>query len=346
MTTSKNQITIIKPDDWHLHLRTPDLMQDILGHTFARFQRALVMPNLVPPITNTRMAQKYRDEIIKLLPIECDFEPIMTLYLTENTTRSEIIEAARCPFIAGIKLYPAGATTNSQAGVSDLSKLYPVFRQMQKEELVLEIHAESTNPGVDIFDREADFIDNTLTNLVDDYPELKIVFEHITTSNAVEFVKSHKNMAATITPHHLLLNRNAIFQGGLNPHHYCLPVLKRENHRLKLIQAATRPGDKFFAGTDSAPHARHAKESSCGCAGIYNSHIAIEVYAEIFEKEGRLDQLESFTSRNGARFYNRPLNDSKITLIKEEWVVPQEFPFGDQSLVPFQAGEKISWKIN
>lgn len=339
-------ITITRPDDWHLHLRDGDMLRDVLPHTAKQFARAIVMPNLKPPVVNVEQAAAYRDRILQALPAGTHFEPLMTLYLTDNTTPAEVEKAKASGFVHGVKLYPAGATTNSDAGVSDLGKCSATLAAMEKLGLPLLVHAEVTDKEVDVFDREAVFIERHMIPLTQQFPALKVVFEHITTQNAVDFVlASPANIAATITAHHLLMNRNAMFSGGIRPHHYCLPVLKRESHRKALVAAATSGNPKFFLGTDSAPHSRSAKEAACGCAGMYTAHAAIELYAEAFEQANALDKLEAFASFYGADFYGLPHNQDKITLVKESWTVPETLKFGGEELVPLRAGEKISWHL-
>ncbi|MBY0579256.1 MAG: dihydroorotase [Burkholderiales bacterium] len=338
--------TITQPDDWHLHLRDGLPMRDVLQHAASRFGRAIVMPNLKPPVTTVADALAYRQRILDALPAGSDFEPLMTLYLTDNTPPAEIALAERSGIVHAVKYYPAGATTNSDSGVTDLSKCEAVLSEMEACGMPLLVHGEVTDPVVDIFDREKAFIEKTLSPLARRHPELRIVFEHITTKDAADFVKScGSNIAATVTAHHLLLNRNAIFSGGIRPHHYCLPVLKRESHRLALVEAAASGNPKFFLGTDSAPHPKSSKESSCGCAGIYTSHAGIELYAEAFEEAGALEALEAFASFHGADFYGLPRNSKTITLVREEWGVPESYPFGDETLVPMRGGGKMAWKI-
>jgi dihydroorotase len=340
------QLTITRPDDWHLHLRDGDMLRDVLPDTAKQFARAIVMPNLKPPVTTTEQALAYRSRILAVLPQGMHFEPLMTLYLTDNTLPTEITKAKNSGVIHGVKLYPAGATTNSDAGVTGLEKCEAVLEAMQKQGLPLLVHAEVTDSDVDVFDREAVFIERHMIPLAKKFPGLKIVFEHITTKNAVDFVTSAPgNIAATITSHHLLLNRNAMFTGGMRPHHYCLPVLKREPHRQMLIAAATSGNPKFFLGTDSAPHSKSSKESACGCAGMYTAHAAIELYAEAFERVAALEKLEAFASFYGADFYGLPRNTGKITLVKESWTVPATLKFVGEELVPFRAGEKMGWKL-
>jgi dihydroorotase len=340
------QLTITRPDDWHLHLRDGDMLRDVLSDTAKQFARAIVMPNLKPPVTTTEQAIAYRNRILAVLPQGMHFDPLMTLYLTDNTPPAEIAKAKNSGVIHGVKLYPAGATTNSDAGVTSLEKCEGVLEAMQKQDLPLLVHAEVTDSDVDVFDREAVFIERHMIPLAKRFPGLKVVFEHITTKNAVDFVTSAPgNIAATITAHHLLLNRNAMFAGGMRPHHYCLPVLKREPHRQMLVAAATSGNPKFFLGTDSAPHSKSSKESACGCAGVYSAHAAIELYAEAFERTGALDKLEAFASFYGADFYGLPRNTGKITLVNESWTVPVSLKFAGEELVPLRAGEKMGWKL-
>ncbi len=341
------QLTLPRPDDWHLHLRDGATMGAVLPHTVQRFARAIVMPNLNPPITTTAQALAYRERIVAAIPDGGRFTPLMTLYLTENTPAEEIVRASESDHILGVKLYPAGATTHSDAGVRNLSRVLPVLEKMAELGMPLLVHGEVTDPGVDIFDREQRFIEQVLTPLLERLPELKVVLEHITTREAVEFVSTAgENLAATITAHHLLLNRNALFSGGIRPHHFCLPVLKREIHREALLAAAISGSPRFFLGTDSAPHPRHTKESSCGCAGIYTAHAAIELYAEAFEQAGALERLEGFACHFGADFYGLPRNEETITLVKESWAVPQHYPLGSgTTLVPLRAGGRIGWRI-
>ena len=341
-----NNIIITRPDDWHVHLRDGAALKAVLPDTAKQFARAIVMPNLRPPITATALAGEYRARILSALPVGLNFEPLMTLYLTDNTTAEEIALAKASGFVHGVKLYPAGATTNSDAGVSDLSRCAKALEAMEKLGMPLLVHAEVTDPDVDVFDREKVFIDRHMTSLVKNYPKLKIVFEHITTKQAADFVtQSPSNVAATITAHHLLLNRNDMFKGGINPHHYCLPILKREEHRLALVNAAISGNAKFFLGTDSAPHAKNTKEAACGCAGMYTAHAAIELYAEAFDNANALDKLEGFAGFYGADFYGLPRNIDKITLEKTSWIAPEVLLLGDETLVPFRAGQAIKWKI-
>ena len=343
MTT---QITLTRPDDWHLHLRDGAALQAVLPDTARQFARAIVMPNLRPPVTTTELAIAYRERILAALPKGVSFEPLMTLYLTDNTTADEIKRAKASGMIHGVKLYPAGATTNSDLGVSDLAKCTNALEAMQDLGLPLLVHAEVTDANVDVFDRESVFIARHMQPLLKQFPALKTVFEHITTKDAADFVaESSKNVAATITAHHLLMNRNDMFIGGIRPHHYCLPILKRESHRQTLIKAATSGNAKFFLGTDSAPHTKHAKEAACGCAGMYTAHAALELYAEAFESVNQLDKLEAFASFYGADFYGLPRNTAQITLQKTSWTVPNELAMGNESLVPLRAGQQIHWKL-
>ena len=341
-----NKLTITRPDDWHLHLRDGDALRSVLPDTAKQFARAIVMPNLRPPITTTEQAAAYRQRILDALPAGSVFEPLMTLYLTDNTPADEIVKAKASGFVHGVKLYPAGATTNSDSGVTNLGHCVAALEAMEEQGLPLLVHAEVTDADVDVFDREKVFIDRYMRPLVERFPALKVVFEHITTRDAAEFVAATPdNIGATITAHHLLMNRNAMFAGGMRPHHYCLSVLKREEHRLALVRAATSGSAKFFLGTDSAPHPKSAKESACGCAGMYTAHAAIELYAEVFETANALDKLEAFASFYGADFYGLPRNQDQITLVKESWTVPDELRLGAESLVPFRAGQAIPWKL-
>lgn len=341
-----DKLSIIRPDDWHLHLRDTPYLEAVLPHTARQFSRAIIMPNLQPPIRNYDDAFAYRQRILAALPSNSDFQPLMTLYLTDNTLAEEIERASRSDFIFGAKLYPAGATTNSEAGVTGLKPIYPALEAMQKYGLVLQIHGEATGSDVDIFDREKRFIDTSLKSIHEDFPKLRIVFEHITTADAVDYVESENEfIAATITSHHLLINRNAMFTGGIRPHHYCLPVAKREIHRQALLKAATSDSVKFFAGTDSAPHARDAKESACGCAGIYSAYSAIELYAEAFELADDFSHFEAFMSVNGPNFYQLPINGDKIHLEKTSWKIPESLDYPNDELIPFKAGEILKWKL-
>ena len=340
------RLTLTRPDDWHLHLRDGDIMASVLPDTARRFARAIVMPNLKPPVTTVEHARAYRERILAALPAGMSFEPLMTLYLTEATPPEEIARAKASGFVHAVKYYPTGATTNSENGVTDLKRVYSVLAAMERHDLPLLMHGEVTDSAVDAFDREAVFIERHLTPLVRAFPGLRTVLEHITTRAAAEFVgEASDNVAATITAHHLLLNRNAMFEGGLRPHHYCLPLLKRETHRRALVAAATGGNPKFFLGTDSAPHPRHAKESACGCAGIYTAHAAIELYAEVFEQAGALDRLEAFASFHGPDFYRLPRNRDTLTLEKQGWTVPEEVRFGNEMGVPLRAGEQIAWRL-
>ncbi|EEF44416.1 dihydroorotase, mitochondrial isoform X1 [Ricinus communis] len=344
---SNMELTITRPDDWHLHLRDGEMLEAVVPHSASHFGRAIIMPNLKPPITTAVAALAYRESILKALPANSDFSPLMTLYLTDTTSPNEIKLARRSGVVFAVKLYPAGATTNSQDGVTDLfGKCLPVLEEMVEQNMPLLVHGEVTDPSVDIFDREKVFIDTVLQPLIQKLPRLKVVMEHITTMDAVRFVQScdEGSVAATVTPQHLVLNRNAIFQGGLQPHNYCLPVLKRETHRQAIVSAVTSGSKRFFLGTDSAPHERKRKECSCGCAGIYNAPVALSLYAKIFEEAGALDKLEAFTSFNGPDFYGLPRNASKIKLAKNQWKVPEafSFPFGD--IIPMSAGETLEWQ--
>jgi len=338
-------LTITRPDDWHIHLRSGAALKNTVKDVAIQFSRAIVMPNLVPPVTNAELANHYRQQIEKHIPDGVDFTPLMTLYLTDRTTAEDIEQAMQTDYIKACKLYPAGATTNSDSGLSQIENAYPVFEAMQKLGMPLLIHGEVTDSYIDIFDREKVFIDRTLRPLVEKFPKLKIVLEHITTQDAVEFVKNcGDNVAATITAHHLLNNRNDMLVGGIRPHLYCLPILKRQQHQQALLKAATSGSTKFFLGTDSAPHVKTNKETACGCAGCYTSYAAIELYAEAFETMNSLDKLEGFSSFYGPDFYGLERNSEKITLIKDEWFMPSELSFGEDMVVPFRAGEKMSWK--
>src|SRR3954471_8454297 len=341
-----DRITLRQPDDFHVHLRDGPAMASVLADTARRFGRAIVMPNLKPAVRTTQQALHYRERILGELPDDSPFEPLMTLYLTDDTPPEEIARAKLSGRVHGVKLYPAGATTHSDAGVTRLSRCFHALEKMEELGLPLLVHGESTDPAIDVFDREQAFIEETLGPMLERFPRLKVVLEHITTREAAQFVEvTGPNVAATITAHHLLLNRNALFLGGIRPHHYCLPVLKREEHREALVEAATSGNPKFFLGTDSAPHARSVKEIGCGCAGIYTAHAAIELYATAFEEAGALDRLEAFASIHGAHFYGLPLNEEKIALVREEWTVPAELPFGAERLVPLRAGETLPWKL-
>ena len=338
-------LTITRPDDWHIHLRDGAQLKDTVRDASRYMGRAIIMPNLVPPATNTEEALAYRQRILDQKP-QGNFDPLMVLYLTNNTTPEEIVKAKESGLIYAAKLYPAGATTNSDSGVTDVKNIYSVLEAMQKVGMLLLVHGEVTNADIDIFDREKSFIDSILKDVVNDFPELKIVLEHITTKDAAEFVaNAGDNVAATITAHHLLFNRNHMLAGGIRPHYYCLPILKRNIHQEALIKAATSGSKKFFLGTDSAPHMQHAKEAACGCAGSYTAHAAIELYAEVFEAAGALDKLEAFASFNGPDFYELPRNKDTITLVKESWDVPTSYPLGTEQVVPIRAGEQIAWQV-
>ena len=344
--TSPQRLVLKRPDDWHLHLRDGNMLRLVLPDTAHRFGRAIVMPNLRPPITTVQQAREYRDRIVEAIPKGSTFEPLMTLYLTDVTSPDEIVRAKESGFVHAVKYYPAGATTNSANGVTDIRHVRHVLAAMEKHDVPLLVHGEVTDPDIDVFDREAVFIDRHLAPLSSQFPGLRMVMEHITTRSAVQFVEAASiNVAATITAHHLLLNRNAMFAGGLRPHHYCLPVLKREEHRQALIHAATSGNPKYFLGADSAPHARHAKEASCGCAGIYTAHAAIELYAEAFEEAGALDKLEAFASIHGPRFYGLTPNSTTIALEKTSWVVPDSIGAGDDMIVPFRNGQPVAWRL-
>lgn len=340
------QIQITQPDDWHLHLRDGDALKSVATFTAQQFARAIVMPNLHPAVTTVKLAAEYLGRIIEAVG-DSNFEPLMTLYLTDKTPADEIFAASKSGIIKGVKLYPAGATTNSDDGVTDIRRCYATLEAMQEVGMPLLVHGEVTDPEIDIFDREKVFIDRILVPLTQRFPSLKIVFEHITTADAVSFVlESDHNIGATVTPQHLMYSRNAIFKGGLRPHMYCLPVLKRETHRQALLQAVASGSNKFFLGTDSAPHAQHAKESACGCAGIFSAHAAIEMYASIFEQFNALDKLEAFASFHGPDFYGLPRNNGKITLQKTEWTIPNDYPLGtNEKLIPLLAGESLNWKL-
>jgi dihydroorotase len=346
MTTQQlATLTITRPDDWHLHVRDGDALNTVVPHTAAQFGRAIIMPNLRPPVTTAAQALAYKSRIQAAVPQGMTFEPLMTLYLTDNLPADEI-KRARDAGVVAAKLYPAGATTNSDAGVTDLRKTYKTLEAMQRAGMLLLVHGEVTSPDIDLFDREAVFIDTQLMPLRRDFPELKIVFEHITTKEAAQYVRdSNEFTAATITAHHLLYNRNAIFTGGIRPHYYCLPVLKRETHRLALVEAATSGSTKFFLGTDSAPHPANLKEHASGCAGCYTAHAAIEMYAEAFDAADALDKLEAFASFNGADFYGLPRNQGTITLKKENWTPPESFAFGEAALKPLRSGEALPWRM-
>jgi dihydroorotase len=339
-------LTLTRPDDWHLHVRDGEAMRTVVPHSARQFARAIIMPNLRPPVTTTTQALAYRKRIIAAVPTGLDFQPLMTLYLTDHTSPTEISQARDSGHIVACKLYPAGATTNSDAGVTDIRRINPVLEAMQAHEMPLLAHGEVTDPEVDVFDREAVFIDRVLIPLVRDFPALKIVMEHITTRDAVDFVRdAPATVAATITAHHLLYNRNAIFQGGIRPHYYCLPILKREQHRQALVQAAISGNPKFFLGTDSAPHPRSGKETACGCAGCYTAYAALELYAEAFEAAGALDRLEAFASFHGPDFYSLPRNTKTMTLQRQRTSIPKSFSFGADDLIPVRAGEMLCWRM-
>ena len=351
-----SSMTIARPDDWHLHLRDGAALASVLPHTARQFARAVVMPNLKPPVTTTGAARGYRERVLNalvnavhsgLLSQGTDFAPLMTLYLTDNTSAQEIARAKQSGIVHAVKYYPAGTTTNSDAGITRLEHVYPALEAMEKNDVPLLVHGEVADPQVDVFDREAVFIDTVLSQILRRFQGLRLVFEHITTRDAAQFVQAAgANVAATITAHHLLYDRNAIFQGGIRPHYYCLPVLKREEHRAALVAAATSGDPKFFLGTDSAPHARGTKETSCGCAGIYTAHAALELYAEAFEAAGALDRLEAFAAFHGADFYRLPRNSAKLVLRRSAWTVPEAYPFAGESVVPLRAGETVAWKLD
>ena len=338
-------LTLTRPDDWHLHVRDGAALHTVVPHTAAQFGRAIIMPNLKPPVTTAEMALAYKARILAAVPQGVQFEPLMTLYLTDNLPPEEIVKAKAAGVVA-CKLYPAGATTNSDAGVTDLKKIYATLEAMQKVGMLLLVHGEVTSSDIDLFDREAAFIETQLIPLRRDFPELKIVFEHITTKDAADYVMAaDRFMGATLTAHHLLFNRNAIFTGGIRPHYYCLPVLKRETHRVALLNAATSGNTRFFLGTDSAPHPAHLKEHASGCAGCYTAHAALEMYAEAFDSVGKLDQLEAFASFNGADFYGLPRNTGSISLKRESWTPPESFQFGEADLKPLRSGEALPWRV-
>jgi dihydroorotase len=341
-----NKLSLTRPDDWHLHLRDGAALASVLPHTARQFARAVVMPNLRPPVTTVTAASAYRKRILAAVPQGLRFEPLMTLYLTDNTPGSQIAAAKTSGFVHALKYYPAGATTNSDSGVTKLDAAFEALAAMEEFDVPLLVHGEVTAPGVDVFDREKVFIDTVLSRIVERFPRLRIVLEHITTAEAAQYVReAGDNIAATITAHHLLYNRNAIFQGGIRPHFYCLPVLKRERHRLALIEAATGTSRKFFLGTDSAPHPRGDKENACGCAGCYTAHAALELYAEAFDQASALDRLEAFASFNGPDFYRLPRNTERVTLLRETWQVPAAYPFGETELTPLRAGETLRWRM-
>jgi dihydroorotase len=344
---SMDRIAITNPDDWHLHVRDGDALRTVVPHTAAQFARAIIMPNLKPPVVTTELARAYRERIMKAVPEGASFQPLMTLYLTDNTPVEEIRRAKASGLVFAVKYYPAGATTNSDSGVSDIRNCDEVLATMAEEGLPLLVHGEVTDSSVDVFDRERIFIERELTGIVQRFAQLRIVLEHITTSDAVDFVcGASANVAATITAHHLLMNRNAIFQGGIQPHHYCLPVLKRERHRQALVQAATSGNPKFFLGTDSAPHERAAKETGCGCAGVYTANAALELYAEVFDGAGALDKLEAFASHHGADFYRLPRNQASITLERAPTAIPAGYPYAGGTLIPLRAGGMTEWRVS
>ena len=340
------ELTLRRPDDWHLHLRDGEALRAVLPYTAAQFARAIVMPNLRPPVATTAQALAYRERILAALPPGTSFQPLMTLYLTDRTAPDEVDRASSSGRIYGCKLYPAGATTHSDAGVTDIRRIDAVLERMSELGVVLQVHGEVTDSAVDVFDREARFIESVLAPLLERHPRLRVVFEHITTRAAVEFVQQARaGVAATITPQHLLMNRNALFAGGLRPHHYCLPVLKTEPDRLALLEAVASGDSRFFLGTDSAPHAKHTKEAAYGCAGIFSAHAAIELYAEAFDAIGALGKLPAFAAESGAAFYGLPYNEERITLVKQSWQVPATYRFGKDELVPLRAGERVLWRI-
>jgi dihydroorotase len=339
-------VTLTTPDDCHLHLRDGARMADAVAHTARSFGRAVVMPNLVPPVTTLEAAAAYRERIVAALPAGAAFEPLMTLYLTDGTTATEVRRAAAGGIVRAVKLYPSGATTNSESGVTDIDRLGDVLATLSEVGLPLLVHGEVTDPGVDVFDREAVFIERVLEPIVKRYDDLKVVLEHVTTAEGVAFVEGARaGVAATVTPHHLLMSRDALFAGGFRPHHYCLPVLKRERHRRELVRAATSGNPRFFLGTDSAPHPRTDKEAGCGCAGIFSAHAALPLYAEVFEEAGALDRLQAFAAHHGADFYGLPRNEGTVTLERESWTVPETFPFGDDVVVPLRAAGPVHWRL-
>lgn len=347
MAQNPHELTLTCPDDWHLHLRDGPAMASVVTHTARQFARAIIMPNLKPPVVTTAQALDYRRRIESALPPGSRFQPLMTLYLTDSTPPEEMAVARASGAVHGCKLYPAGATTNAESGVTDLTRIYPVLAAMAEQGLPLLVHGEVTDSAVDIFDREARFIEERLDPIVAAFPRLRVVFEHVTTAEAVAFVRQGPDtLGATITPHHLLYNRNALLAGGIRPHLYCLPVLKRERHRLALVEAATSGHPRFFLGTDSAPHPQRDKESACGCAGAYSAHAALELYAAVFEQAGALDRLEGFASHHGPDFYGLPRNTETITLRREPWAVPASYPLGAETLIPLAAGEVLSWRLD
>lgn len=340
------KLTITRPDDWHLHVRTGAILKIVMPHTARQFARAIIMPNLKPPVTTVAQALSYREEILQAVPVGLNFTPLMTLYLTGSTSASEISKAAECEHVQAFKLYPAGATTHSDAGISDIKAAYPLLAALEKHDMPLLIHGEVTDEACDIFDREQVFVDTTLTDISRNFPELRIVVEHVTTAEAVQFVQSAgARIAATITPQHLMFNRNALLAGGIRPHHYCLPIIKREHHRQALVAAATSGNPKFFLGTDSAPHLTSLKEAACGCAGCYSAHAALELYAEVFERADALDKLEGFASFHGADFYRLPRNLDAVTLVKTPWKVPAAYGEHSLSITPLKANEELTWQM-
>jgi len=339
-------LTLTKPDDWHLHVRDAELLQRVVPDSARRFGRAIIMPNLQPPVTTTDQARQYRKRILAAVPDGLDFQPLMTLFLTDETSPAEIVRAKASGFVHGVKWYPAGATTNAEHGVREITRCYAAFDALEEHGLPLLVHAETADPDIDVFDREAVFLDRHLAPVIERFPGLRVVVEHVTTRNAVQFVRDASPLVgSTITAHHLLLNRNSLFDGGLRPHHYCRPVLKREPHRLALVEAATSGHARFFLGTDSAPHPRRNKETACGCAGIYTAHAAIELYAEVFEQANALNRLEPFASFHGADFYGLPRNAERITLVKSPWQVAASLGEGDDAVIPFRAGETVAWQL-
>ncbi len=341
-----DKLTLIQPDDWHLHVRNGAILHKVIAHTAQQFARAIIMPNLMPPVSTVDLALQYHRKIVHALPSGSTFEPLMTLYLTNTTTKEEVNKAAKSEIIHAFKLYPAGATTNSDSGVNDLQAIYPILEAMEKYDIPLLIHGEVTDINCDIFDRERIFVESSLSDIAKQFSSLRIVVEHVTTKEAVDFVISSSNkIASTITPQHLMFNRNAILAGGIRPHHYCLPIIKREHHRQALVEAATSGNPKFFLGTDSAPHLTGAKENSCGCAGCYSAHAALELYAEVFEQVNALDKLEGFASFFGPDFYQLPRNSNTVTIIKQQWTVPSKYQVESESITPLKAGESLSWKL-
>jgi dihydroorotase len=339
-------VTLARPDDWHLHLRDGPALRSVVGFTAARFARAVVMPNLTPPVTTTAMAVEYRRRIVAALPAGCSFEPLMTLYLTDSTPPQEVDRALASGVVCGFKYYPAGATTHSDSGVTQPERVFGVLERMQERDLVLQLHGEVTDREVDVFDRERVFVERDLARIVARYPALRVVLEHVTTREAVDFVAAQAgNVAATVTPQHLLLNRNALFAGGLRPHHYCLPVLKRERDRAALVAAVTSGSPRYFLGSDSAPHGRGEKEAACGCAGVFSAPAAIELYAEVFDAADALHRLEGFASHHGADFYRLPRNGGSITLVRESWQLPSSYPYAGGEIVPLRAGEAVRWRL-